>query len=40
MGRLSKGIKLLAEGMDSQTKCSRSREEYPAPSSDEPTKSC
>jgi len=39
-GRLSKGIKLLAEGMDSQTKCSLSREEYPVHSSDESTKSC
>ena len=40
VGRPSKGIKLLAEGLDSQTKCSSSRKEYPAPSSDEPTKSC
>jgi len=39
-GRPSKGIKLLAEGIDSQTKCSNSREEYPAPISDETTKSC
>jgi len=38
-GLPSKGIKLLADGMDSQTKCSSSREEYAAPSSVEPTKS-
>jgi len=38
VGRSSKGIELLAEGMDLQAKCSSSREEYPAPSSDEADK--